>query len=482
MKFSERWLREWIDPPLDSDALAAQLTGAGLEVDAVLPLAAASLDGVVLGQVLSAEPHPDADRLRLCSVDIGAADPVGIVCGAPNARAGLWAPVALPGARLPGGLKIRKSRIRGQESSGMLCSARELGMGEESDGLLELDGTSAAGTPLGEVLDLHDTIIDVDLTPNRGDCLCLEGIARDVAAVSGQRLQHRQVPAVPPQTEDTFGVRLDAPAACPRYVGRVIRGIDPAATTPLWMREKLRRCGVRSLSPVVDITNYVMLELGHPMHAFDLAALEGAIQVRHARDGEPVRLLDDSEQRLVAQDLVIADDAGAVALAGIMGGARTAVSDCTTDVFFECAWFEPRGIAVTARRLGLHTDASHRFERGVNPNGQMRAVERATALLRELAGGQAGPLVDTAVDAHLPRASPIRLRASRIRRLLGIEVAAQDVVQVLEDLHMAVTARHGARAVPEHGTAHAPAHRGRQRSTRAAAYAGCSRLSGGDYI
>ncbi len=437
MKFSERWLREWVDPPVDTATLVEQLTASGLEVAAVEP-AGESLDKVVVGQVLEAAPHADADALTVCRVDTGGQAPLSIVCGAPNARAGLWAPVALAGARLPGGVKIRRSKIRGQVSEGMLCSARELGLGEEASGLLELDGGHAAGTPIARVLGLDDACIEVELTPNRGDCLYLEGIARDVAALNGLRMTPLDVPEVAPSCTAAFPVSLDAPVACPRYVGRVVSGIDPTRATPLWMVEKLRRCGVRSLGPVVDVTNFVMLELGHPMHAFDLDRLREGISVRQAREGERVRLLDDSEHALQPQDLVIADAGGAVALAGVMGGLDSAVGEATRNVFLECAWFEPRGIGATARRLGLHTDAAHRFERHVNPRGQVRAVERATALLLEIVGGQPGPAVDTVVEANLPQAPVVRLRPQRIRRLLGVDVPGEEVRELLENLHMQV--------------------------------------------
>ena len=438
MKFPERWLREFIDNAPDTHALAEQLTAAGLEIESVEPVCDATLDNVVVGRVLEAWPHPQADRLRVCRVDVGASEPLSIVCGAPNARAGLVCVVALPGARLPGGVKIRKSKIRGETSNGMICSASELSLGEEADGVLELDNSNECGARADAVLELDDAVFEIGLTPNRGDCLYVEGIARDVAAINGQRLQHREVKPVAAKRDDTFDVRLVDPKRCPRYVGRVISNIDVTRSTPLWMQERLRRAGVRPLSPVVDVTNYVMLELGHPMHAFDMDRLHDHIDVRVARQGETIQLLDDSQQVLSETDLVIADGDGAVALAGIMGGASSAVSDTTRNVFLECAWFEPRGISVTARRLGLHTDASHRFERVVNPEGQMRAVERASELLQLLVGGEPGPLVDTCDAAHLPRAPRIRLRASRIERLLGEPLTDAVITEVLHNLHLSV--------------------------------------------
>jgi phenylalanyl-tRNA synthetase beta chain len=437
MRFSERWLREWTDPPVDADGLVAQLTDAGLEVDRTEP-SGPRLERVVVARVVQSEPHPDADTLALCRVDAGTGEHLAVVCGAPNVRAGLTAALALPGARLPGGVVVEPRPVRGQLSDGMLCSRRELGLGEDAAGLLELEPDMVPGTPLVNALALDDICIDVDLTPNRGDCLCLEGIARDVAAVNGAAVAHREVPVVAATCEATFPVQLEAPAACPRYVGRVIRGVDPAARTPLWMVERLRRSGVRSLGPVVDVTNYVMLELGHPMHAFDLQRLRGSIRVRHAAPGEQVTLLDESCHVLAETDLVIADEDGAVALAGIMGGLASAVDEATRDVFLECAWFEPRGIGQTARRLGLHTDASHRFERFVNPEGQRRATERATTLLTAIVGGEPGPLVDTTDPAHLPGRVAVGLRAARLQRLLGMEVPAQRVRQILESLHLGV--------------------------------------------
>jgi phenylalanyl-tRNA synthetase beta chain len=437
VRFSEQWLRRWVDPPVDTAGLADQLTGAGLEVDRVEP-AADSLQQVVVARIVEVAPHPDADALILCTVDAGGDRTRSVVCGAPNARAGLVAPLAEVGARLPGGVRIRASTIRGQASEGMLCSAHELGLGDDAGGLLELDEEMVPGTPLGQALELDDACIEVDLTPNRGDCLCLEGIARDVAAVNGESVEHLAVPAVPPGCEAVFPVELEKVESCPRYVGRVIRGVDPTARSPLWMVERLRRSGLRSLGPVVDVTNYVMLELGHPMHAFDLDRLHGRIRVRGAEPGERLVLLYESEPALEATDLVIADERGAVALAGVMGGAPSAVSDETRNVFLECAWFAPRGIGATARRLGLQTDASHRFERHVNPHGQVRAVERATALLLDIVGGEAGPLVDTVHESALPQAPVIRLRAQRILRLLGVEVPAAEVSWLLRCLHMEV--------------------------------------------
>ncbi len=437
MKFSEQWLREWVDPDVDTEGLVQQLTSIGLEVDSTEEVLG-SLEKIVTGRVQEARAHPNADKLTVCLVDVGDSQPLEVVCGAPNARAGLVAPMALAGARLPDGSKIRKSKIRGQISNGMLCSVMDLGLGEDADGLMELPQDTQPGRPLAELLGDRDISIDIDLTPNRGDCLCLEGIAREVAAANDRRLDNLEVPAVPAQSDAVFAVHLDTPEACPRYVGRVIHGIDVQASTPLWMSERLRRSGVRPLSPVVDVSNYVMLELGTPMHAFDLDKLQDQIHVRYARSGETTDLLDGSSVELSEHDLLIADADGGVALAGIMGGMGSAVTDTTRNVFLECAWFEPLGIGKSARRLGMHTDASHRFERVANPHGQVRSIERATRLLLDIVGGTPGPLEDHCREPHLPVAATVKLRPQRIQRLLGIAVSDEEVQGILQRLHMQV--------------------------------------------
>lgn len=431
MKFSEAWVREWVNPPITTEALLAQLTGAGLEVDSARP-ASDGIDGVVVARVTAVERHPNADRLRLCEVDAGDGGRLSVVCGAPNVYAGMYAPLARIGVRLPGGVKIRRSRIRGVESQGMLCSAVELGLGEESDGILDLGDEARPGVSVVEHLRLDDTCIDIELTPNRGDCLGIEGIAREVALLNRLPFVRHDCAAVAASLDATFAVRLETPQDCPRYAGRVIRDIDPAARTPLWMQERLRRCGVRSISPVVDVSNYVMLELGQPMHAFDLDRLNGGIVVRRARRGETLTLLDGQTVTLDDEALVIADDNASVALAGVMGGAETAVCASTRNIFLESAWFLPKTVALGARRLGLHTDASHRFERSVSPEMQRRAVERATRLLLDIVGGSAGPVVDTVVADAMPRRAPITLREERITRLLGVTIAAVDVRDILE--------------------------------------------------
>jgi phenylalanyl-tRNA synthetase beta chain len=442
MKVSEQWLREWADPPVDTDALVEQLTAAGLEVDSAAPLAA-PMNQVVVAQVLEVAPHPQADRLTLCSVDAGSGETLSVVCGAPNVHAGMRAPMALVGARLPDGHKIRRSQIRGVESQGMLCSARELGLGEDADGIMALDPDAPIGQPLSEHLSLDDVIIDIELTPNRGDCLGISGVAREIAVVNKIPLGGPSLQPVAAAIDDRFAVHLDTPEHCPRYVGRVIRDIDASARTPVWMQERLRRCGVRPISPVVDISNYVMLELGQPMHAFDLDTLDEAIHVRLAEPGERLSMLDGNEIILGADSLVIADESRAVALAGIMGGLDTGVTETSRNIFLECAWFAPKTIALEARRLGLHTDASHRFERHASPVGQVTAVERATALLMDVVGGRPGPLVDACVEEALPSAPQITLRSARIERVLGMSVADATVVDILERLGMTVHAGGG---------------------------------------
>lgn len=448
MKFSERWLREWVDPPVDTATLVHQLTMAGLEVDGTLP-AAPDFSSVVVGRVESVARHPDADKLSVCRVDVGAPEKLDIVCGAPNVRAGMNAPVARVGGELPGGLKIKRARLRGVESHGMLCSERELGLGEGHEGLWDLPADAPVGVDLRDWLGLDDTVIDVDLTPNRGDCFSVLGIAREVALINGLPLGGPEIPPVAPVTSEEFPVEVRAPEACPRFCGRVIRGIRADARTPLWMAEKLRRAGLRPIHPVVDVTNIVMLELGQPMHGFDLATLREGIIVRLAEPGEHIVLLDGRELELESDMLLIADHGGPRAVAGIMGGEDSGVSAQTRDVFFEVAYFAPLAMAGRARRLGLHTDASLRFERGVDPAQQRRAVERATALLTEIAGGAAGPVIERVSPAHLPERKPVLLRRARLARLLGHAVPDAEIERILQGLGIRLApADEGWEAVP----------------------------------
>ncbi len=435
MRFSEKWLREWVDPAVDTAALTEQLTMSGLEVDAVNPVAG-DFTGVVVARIETCDPHPTADRLTVCSVDAGDRKPRIVVCGAPNARAGLVAPLAAVGATLSGD-KIKKARLRGVESQGMLCSEIELGLSDDAAGLMELADDAPVGTDLREYLQLDDHAIDLDLTPNRGDCLSMLGVAREVGAYYKLDRNPPDIPAIDASVDDTFPVELDDPGDCARFVGRVIRNIDPAARTPMWMKEKLRRAGIRPVSPVVDVTQYVMLELGQPMHAYDLDKLRDGIVVRRGQ-GEKLNLLDGREVEADEDVLVIADSTGAIGLAGIMGGANTAVTDRTAHLFLESAWFAPPVILGRARRYGMHTDASHRFERGVDPAHQARAVERATALLLDIVGGEPGPTVVTEAPGEVPVWQPVVLRADRLRHLLGVRIDDDEVRDILERLDMTV--------------------------------------------
>jgi len=410
---------------------------AGFEVESV-ERAAEHFTGVVVARVLERRPHPDADKLSVCIVDDGGSEPVQVVCGAANARAGMTAALARVGAELPGGLKIRRAKLRGVESSGMLCSARELGMGEGHEGILDLPAHLETGQDLREALGLDDAVLELSLTPNRGDALSMAGVAREVAALSGLPFLAPEIEPVTAAIRDRFEVRLSAPQSCPRFAGRIIRGVSPEAETPLWIVERLRRAGLRAVSPVVDVTNYVMLELGQPMHAYDLRRLEGYIDVRHAREGERLVLLDGQEVALQPDVLVIADAEAAVGIAGVMGGLKSGIADDTTDVFLEVAFFAPEAVAGRARRFGMHTDASQRFERGVDPRLQERAMERATQLLLDIAGGRPGPTVVTQDKEHLPARSSIVLDPARVERILGIEIPRQEIESLLRRLGMQV--------------------------------------------
>lgn len=440
MKFSEAWLREWVDPDLPTEQLVERLTMAGLEVEGVEPVAG-TFDDVVVAEVLEVEPHPDADKLRVCRVR-GGDDVVQVVCGAPNVRVGLKTALAQVGANLGEGLVIGKAKLRGVESRGMLCSAAELGLSEEHDGLLELPTDAPVGQSLRDFLGLRDCSIELNLTPNRADCLSIAGLAREVSVLAdvpfaAPDLVAGEPAAVVPESDRTLPIRVQATAACPRYIGRVIENVDVGAASPLWMREKLRRAGQRSIDVIVDITNYVMLELGQPLHAFDLDRLAGGINVRLAGADESIKLLDGKTHALTEGTLLIADDSGPVAIAGVMGGAGSAVTQDTRNVLLESAFFAPQAMAGRARSYGMHTDASHRFERGVDPALQVRAIERASTLLMQIAGGAAGPLVEVCDESALPQRGGILLRGSRIRRLLGIEVAAQRVEQALDRMGFA---------------------------------------------
>lgn len=440
MKFSENWLRTYVNPALDSDQLAHSLTMAGLEVEA-LEAVAPAFDKVVVGEVLSLEKHPNADRLNVCRVNIGAGEPLQIVCGAANVHAGAKVPCALVGSQLPK-MAIKQAKVRGIESFGMLCSEQELGLVEESSGLLLLPADAPVGESIRDYLGLDDKLFTLKLTPNRSDCLSVAGVAREVAAVTGAVLILPQVSTVASTIPDRLTVAVNEPAACPRYCGRVLRGLNPAAPTPDWMAQRLARSGLRPISAIVDATNYVLLELGQPLHAFDLAKVHGAIAVRFARPGEQMELLNQQTVTLDADMLVIADEAQALALAGIMGGQASAVSDSTVDIFLESAYFSPDAIAGKARRLNLSTDSSYRFERGVDFAATRDALERATRLLLEICGGAAGEI--TEVAAELPRRAPILLRMARVGKVLGIDLDMAQIAALLRRLQFGFSEADGA--------------------------------------
>ena len=434
MKFSEQWLRELVQPQIGTQELADQLSLSGLEVDEVEGVAG-DFTGVVVGEILTAEQHPNADKLQVCEVSDGE-QTVQVVCGAPNARAGLKTAFARVGAVLPGNFKIKKAKLRQVESFGMLCAEDELGLSEDHGGIMELAADAPVGVDIREYLNLNDQIIDVDLTPNRGDCLSIAGMAREVGVLNKAAVTEVEAPAVAPVIDDRFDVELVDANSCPRYLGRVIRNINPGVSTPLWMQEKLRRSGVRSIDPVVDVTNYVLLELGQPMHAFDLNKLDSGIRVRKAEQGEKLVLLDGQEVELNADTLVIADAKGPVAMAGIMGGEPSSVTDETRDILLESAFFNPLAIAGRARNYGLHTDSSHRFERGVDWQLQRKAIERATALLLDIVGGEPGPVIEAVNEAELPAVQQVQLRHDKVTSLLALEIPAAEIEEILTRLGM----------------------------------------------
>ena len=431
MKFSESWLRKLVDPKLTSEELSHLLAMAGLEVEALDPVAPA-FDSVVVAHVLEVVKHPDADRLNVCQVDTGSGTPTTIVCGAPNVAVGLNVPCALPGAKLPGDFTIKVAKVRGIESSGMLCSAKELGIDEDASGLLVLPADAPVGQSIREYLDLDDNQFELKLTPNRADCLSLLGIAREVGAITGATTNLPVVPEVPASIADQRNIVLDAPEACPLYCGRVIKGVDAKASTPEWMKRRLERSGIRAISALVDVTNYVMLELGQPLHAFDNTRLEGAVHARLAKPEEKLLLLNEQTIAVDADVLMIADDAKPLAMAGIMGGEESGITLDTSELFLESAFFAPKAIAGRARRYGFGSDASHRFERGVDFGGVRRAIERATQLIIDICGGQAGPVVEA--KASLPARQPVRLRTARAEKVLGLPLGGERIAGLFRGL------------------------------------------------
>ncbi|MUJ28808.1 phenylalanine--tRNA ligase subunit beta [Aliivibrio fischeri] len=437
MKFSESWLREWVKPAINSEELAHQITMAGLEVDEVAPVAG-EFTGVKVGKVVECGQHPDADKLRVTKIDIGEEELLDIVCGASNCRLGLTVAVATVGAVLPGNFKIKKAKLRGVPSHGMLCSFSELGIDVESEGILELPEGTTLGADVRDILELNDVAIDVDLTANRADCFSIRGLAREVGVLNRADVTEPTISAVATSIEDAVSIEVKATEACPRYLGRVIKNVNAKAETPIWMQEKLRRCGIRSIDAIVDITNYVMLEQGQPMHAFDLAKIDGGIVVRMAEQDEKLTLLDGNEAKLNDNTLVIADQNKALAIAGIFGGQGSGVTSETTDIMLECAFFSPDHIRGRARAYGLHTDSSLRFERGVDSTLQAAAMERATQLLVELCGGEVAPVVAVESEADLPKANTVELRRSKLDGLLGHHIPSTDVVEILTRLGCAV--------------------------------------------
>ncbi|MBL7480664.1 phenylalanine--tRNA ligase subunit beta [Legionella bononiensis] len=438
MKLSKLWLREWVNFSLTEHELADQLTMAGLEVDAVNPVAG-EFTHVVVAEVLSTKPHPDADKLTLCEVNVNADKLLKIVCGAANVRAGLKVALAMIGAKLPGGLQIKESKLRGELSQGMLCSVTELGLAEHSEGIMELEEDAPVGMDLREYLTLDDHVFDVDLTPNRADCFSVLGIAREVAVLNKLPLIEQPIATITPTIDDVLGIHLNNSQACPRYCGRIIRNIDTQAKTPLWMSERLRRGGIRILHPVVDVMNYVMLELGQPMHAFDLTKINGEINVRFSNDSEQLKLLDGQDVCLNDKVLVIADKEKPLAMAGIMGGADSAVQAHTTDVFLESAFFNPITIAGVARKYGLFSDSSQRYERGVDPYLQLKALERATALILSIAGGTAGPIIESCDTTHLPKRIQFTFDTTKVKQLTGLTISLQEMRSLLEGLGIVIT-------------------------------------------
>ncbi|MEE8321951.1 MAG: phenylalanine--tRNA ligase subunit beta [Gammaproteobacteria bacterium] len=438
MKFSEQWLREWVNPPVDTDTLANQLTMGGLEVEGI-ESCCPDFSGVVVACIDSIADHPDADRLKVCQVDCGEKQLLNIVCGASNVDVGMKFPLARIGARLPGDKVIAATKLKGVHSEGMLCSAMELGLAEEAEGLLELPETAETGTDIHDCLSLNDKSIELALTPNRGDCLSIAGVAREVAVLNQCEFSAPDIPAIDATTKQTRKVHLAAAEACPRYVGRIISDVDVNSPSPLWLTEKLRRSGIRSINAVVDITNYILLELGQPMHAFDNQKLNGTVTVRFASANEKLVLLDGTDCELSENTLVIADDSAALAMAGIMGGFESAVIEDSREIFLESAFFTPQAIIGRARQYGLRTDSSHRFERGVDPGLQRRAVERATGLILAICGGKAGEIIEACEESCLPESKAVILRRDQIQRVLGIDVTDDTVTGMLQRLGMEVT-------------------------------------------
>ena len=437
MKFSEQWVREWVNPAITTEQLCDQITMLGLEVDGVDPVAG-EFTGVIVGEVVECAQHPDADKLRVTKVNVGGERLLDIVCGAPNCRQGLKVACATDGAVLPGNFKIKKTKLRGQPSEGMLCSFSELGISEDHSGIIELPADAPIGTDFREYLNLNDNAIEISLTPNRADCLSIAGIAREVGVVNKLPVNAPHFDSINATSDEKVEIDVQAPEACPRYLLRSVKNVNIKAATPMWMKEKLRRCGIRSIDPIVDITNYILLELGQPMHAFDAAKVVQPVQVRMAKEGEELVLLDGTTAKLQTNTLVIADQTGPLAMAGIFGGQASGVNEETKDVILEAAFFAPLAITGRARQYGLHTDSSHRFERGVDFELQHRAMERATALLLEICGGDAGEICEVASEQHLPKVKQVTLRRHKLDELLGHHIETETVTDIFQRLGLPV--------------------------------------------
>lgn len=433
MKLSEHWLREWVNPDINCQALCHQLTMAGLEVDSCHPVAG-EFSGVIIGKIIEAEQHPNADKLRVCQIEVGDGLPLQIICGAPNARQGILVCVAQIGAVLPGDFKIKKAKLRGVESQGMLCSEAELGLAEEADGIMELPQDAPIGQDIRQYLQLDDQAIEIDLTANRGDCFSLRGVSREVGVINRLPVNTPEIKPLNNAHDQHMPVEIKASDGCPKYGCRIIKNINMQAQTPLWMQQRLWRSGIRAISPVVDVTNYVMLSLGQPMHAFDVANISDKIIVRYSKPNETLTLLDGQEVKCLPKTLMIADQEGPIALAGIMGGQSTAVTDQTQDILLESAFFTPLAIMGKPRQYGLHTDASVRFERGVDPQITEQALDYAAQLLADIAGGQVGPIHVESDQRTLPKSYQITLRFERLTAYLGVEIDHADVIDILNRL------------------------------------------------
>lgn len=437
MKFSEQWVREWVNPAINTEQLCDQITMLGLEVDGVESVAG-EFTGVVIGEVVECAQHPDADKLRVTKVNVGGERLLDIVCGAPNCRQGLKVACAVEGAVLPGDFKIKKTKLRGQPSEGMLCSYSELGIAEDHSGIIELPQDAPIGMDLREYLQLNDKTVEISLTPNRADCLSIAGIAREIGVVNKLAVNEPHFTTVNATITDKVSMDVQAPQACPRYLLRVVKNVNVHAASPNWLKEKLRRCGLRSIDPIVDITNFILLELGQPMHAFDADKITQPVQVRMAREGEQLVLLDGTTANLQSNTLLIADQKGPLAMAGIFGGEASGVNKQTKDVILEAAFFSPLAITGRARQYGLHTDSSHRFERGVDFNLQRKAMERATALLIEICGGEAGEICEAVSEEDLPKIKEVKLHRRKLDSLLGHHIETAIVTEIFERLGLPV--------------------------------------------